>query len=115
MAMTEPGCSKRIYSDARWDFNGHMCLRKGVVQTENGKWWCRQHSPEGEAARNAKKDAKARAEREREDALTKTAEDLRARLGMGQRYITPFTHKLTDSLVLSRREVEALLARLEEK
>lgn len=37
-------CSKRVFSGQRWDFGGHPCQRKAIVERD-GKWWCRMHDP----------------------------------------------------------------------
>lgn len=104
-------CSTRVYSGARWDFNGHHCLRRGTVE-HNGKWYCKQHSPEAVKEREAAKNAAYDAERAREERIKQGARKLAARLGAGTPHYSPFTHKYTGDLVLSAREVEILIERL---
>lgn len=48
-------CSKQVFSGERNDFSGHRC---GIPATilEDGKWWCKRHTKEGKARREAKSD-----------------------------------------------------------
>ncbi len=41
-------CSKRIFSGACWGMRGHACSIAATVQV-GGKWYCKRHTPEGEA------------------------------------------------------------------
>lgn len=49
-------CSKRIHSELRRDFGGHMCTRTGYIQ-ENGKWWCFIHTPSRVARKTEERQA----------------------------------------------------------
>ena len=37
-------CSAHVSSGARWDFRGHQCTRKAIVE-RNGKSYCKIHDP----------------------------------------------------------------------
>ena len=57
----------------RW----HHCKRKGVV-SEGGKKWCKQHAPSSVKARQAKSDARFKADQDRRLAPYTEAKRLRA-------------------------------------
>lgn len=50
-------CSETVFSGERWDFGGHPCSIKASV-LEDGRWWCKRHSPAAKAARAAARDMK---------------------------------------------------------
>lgn len=59
--MTQPQrCAKHVY---RPHYNSGPCDRAGVVEHE-GKWYCRQHSPEAMAKRQAALDERLQKMRE---------------------------------------------------
>ena len=49
-------CSEKVANNERW-VNVFPCRRKGVVE-EDGKWWCKQHSPSAKKARREARSAK---------------------------------------------------------
>lgn len=113
-ALAKHSCSTRVYSSARWDFNGHLCSRNGVVERD-GEWYCRQHDPEAEKAREEKRRAEYRAEMDRENKVLRETRDLIERLGAGTPNYTTINHKLSGGVVLTRQEVERLIAALQER
>jgi hypothetical protein len=48
----KPMCSDEVYDSFGFDHN-YSCTRHGTV-FEDGKWWCKQHSPSGVKAREEK-------------------------------------------------------------
>lgn len=46
-------CSEWVYP-ADGPFRGSQCSRKGVVQQEDGKWFCKQHSQAEKDKRSVK-------------------------------------------------------------
>ncbi len=55
--MTEHTCEKRVYTGG--SFRGHLCNKKAKVK-DKGKWLCGLHSPDADARRKEKSDAKYR-------------------------------------------------------
>ncbi len=53
----KPQCSKRVYTGERCDFSGHLCGRPGKVMLK-GRWLCAIHTPEAEAKRKQRNEAK---------------------------------------------------------
>lgn len=50
-------CAKHVFSGSRWDFGGHRCSKKAVVQ-EDGKGWCKIHAPSYEKAKHERQASK---------------------------------------------------------
>jgi len=49
-------CSEQVSDHGRW-VNYYPCKRKGIVE-EDGKWWCKQHSPSDKKAKREARSAK---------------------------------------------------------
>lgn len=49
------GCSERVYRTG--GFGVSCCARRGVIE-EDGKWWCKQHSPTQVKSKRKKQNAK---------------------------------------------------------
>lgn len=46
-------CSARVNGEGQWGaFHPHQCQKSAVVQ-EDGKWWCKVHSPSYKAAKES--------------------------------------------------------------
>jgi len=67
-------CSKEVttYSGGGWPFH-HQCSRKAVVFVE-GKGYCKQHSPDATAKREAEKERQCKLTHLKNDARWKTNE-----------------------------------------
>jgi hypothetical protein len=61
----KPQCRASVYEGLG---GSHQCTRVGTVQDAGGYWWCGTHSPEGDASRRAKLEAKWAADRAARDA-----------------------------------------------
>lgn len=85
-------CSERVYTGARWDFGGHACGYRGVLQSEDGKWWCKKHHPDTVAARQQAKIAERDADRQSRKAEVAAADalsgKLSALLGVSVRWVS---------------------------
>ena len=57
MTTTLGYCTQTIFSNARWDFEGHTCSRKAKV-VEDGKRLCSLHSAAGQAKKEQKSQEK---------------------------------------------------------
>lgn len=55
--MDDLRCSKNIFSGARWDFGGHQCPNKAVIESD-GKPYCKIHDPEYEKAKKKAQEKK---------------------------------------------------------
>ena len=60
-------CCKHIFTGERWDFSGHQCSRKGIIE-KDGKLYCKIHDPEAEQKRRKEQQEKWDAERKVENA-----------------------------------------------
>lgn len=92
----KPRCCATVHGDRCQSWT---CCRYGVVEVK-GRWYCKQHSPAGEAARKAKQDARYAAQREAWNASF--SRKLRAEALM----------KLCDGLTLEQVEAAIIAARL---
>ena len=74
--MTKERCSKRIFDSQ--SYQGHLCQRS-AVNTEDGKPWCKQHTPSLVKAKNDEQAKKWREEwdqqRANDEARRKQIED----------------------------------------
>ena len=55
MSNRENMCSKEVWRG--FGFGHNFCTRNGSVQ-EDGKWWCKQHAPSAEKARDDERNRK---------------------------------------------------------
>lgn len=77
--MTEKHpCSKRVFGGERCVMRGHLCCFAGVV-FEDGKWWCKKHSPSFLAAKEAARQANFKAKNDARDAKWKAQSDWNGR------------------------------------
>jgi len=74
-------CCRRVFSNERWDFKGHLCALNATL-THEGKSYCKRHYPPNvaakEAAQRAENERKWQAERAEWAAKDKAAQHQRA-------------------------------------
>lgn len=72
---TQP-CSAKVYEPQSW-MHSHQCTRRGMIE-EDGKRWCKQHSPSSTKARHEASAARFQADIDRRMAPHDEIERLRA-------------------------------------
>ncbi len=88
-------------------YEKHRCYREGAVE-EDGKWWCRQHSPSAKKTRVDKRDARGKAQDALRDALHRRS-NVEALVLHAARLGDPVTAKVRESLLAADAEVQRLV------